>query len=597
MSLSSHSRAQPLAAYALIAAALWMRWPVLYTGFTVDDYAQLAMIEGHYPVPRAPLSLFTFSDGSLQENTRLREVGFFPWWSDPELRVSLMRPLASLLMWFDSRTFGHDAFAYHLHSAAWWIAMCVVLWQFLRRVTPGWASVVAFALILFHPTHTVALGWIANRNALVSTTFVLLGLIAQLRAQRERPRGGWLTAAGCYAVGVLASEYALPTLAYAVVLSLLGPHAPPRPVHTLGRWALAGITYAGLRASLGYGTRNSGMYIDPLREPVSFLIAASQRLPVLMGDAVLAIRSSWWSVGFPWARDWADAGIIPQLWAADLRAFRTLQVAAGLIACVVYFVVAWRAFRGSPEPSRELRFFALGVPLTFVPCAASLPESRLMLPALIGWCPLLAHAFVQRSNGFGRAAIGGLIALTAIVPAWTGLPEIRGLPALSNNVRASILSPKLDDVIGDGKHVLLAGAVDPTTTIYIPLVRKLHGRPAPASSQLLIGGWGPLRLTRVSPTALELERLNRGFTPPDEYASAFNRGSLRVGERFRSGMLEAQVLAVHEGRPMRVRFELGQFLVPPLVLIAQTERGLERIDFPALGHSIRVEPAGLPRGD
>src|ERR1700755_255171 len=61
---SSHSWAHGLTALTIIAIGLALRWPVLYTGFTVDDYAQLAMIHGDYPVPRAPLSLFTFSNGS-----------------------------------------------------------------------------------------------------------------------------------------------------------------------------------------------------------------------------------------------------------------------------------------------------------------------------------------------------------------------------------------------------------------------------------------------------------------------------------------------------------------------------------------------------
>jgi hypothetical protein len=421
---SPYSQVQRLTACALIAVGIWMRWPVLYTGFTVDDYAQLAMMDGSYPVPRAPLKLFTFSDGSRDENTRLREVGFFPWWSDPELRVSLMRPLSSALMWFDRRVLGVDPFAYHLHSLVWWIAMLLAISQLLRRVIPGWASVVALGLLIVHPAHTVLLGWIANRNALVATTFVVLGLLAQLRAQRTVSRTFYLIAAGAYALGLLASEYAAATLMYGVALSAFGPAAPARRGRALAIWCACGAAYIVLRAALGFGTHASNMYLDPLREPLAFAAGALSRLPVLMGDAVLAVRSNWWSGGFPWARELADHGWLPQRWADDLRSLRHVQVGIGVVACLVYAAVVWRVRRP------ELRFLALGAALALVPCAASLPESRLMLAALIGWSAVLSHEFLQRLRAWraapdARAAVscglfGCLLLSAALLPVWSG---------------------------------------------------------------------------------------------------------------------------------------------------------------------------------
>ena len=94
------------------------------------------MMRGEYPVPAtAALSLFTFSDGSARENAKLRAAGFFPWWSSAALRVSLMRPLASALMWVDLRAFDRNAFAYHLHSAAWWVAMLLAAHALLPSPT------------------------------------------------------------------------------------------------------------------------------------------------------------------------------------------------------------------------------------------------------------------------------------------------------------------------------------------------------------------------------------------------------------------------------------------------------------------------------
>src|SRR5947207_5948412 len=120
-------RTYALASLSVIGAALALRAPVLRTGFTVDDYAQLSMLTGAYPVERTPFELFTFSKGSAHEVAALRDAGFFPWWSNPALRVALFRPLSSALMWCDLRLFGDDAFAYHLHGACWWVAMMALL--------------------------------------------------------------------------------------------------------------------------------------------------------------------------------------------------------------------------------------------------------------------------------------------------------------------------------------------------------------------------------------------------------------------------------------------------------------------------------------
>jgi hypothetical protein len=578
-----------------------LRWPVLYTGFTVDDYAQLAMIHGDYPVPRAPLSLFTFSDGSVQENTRLRDVGFFPWWTAPDLRVSLLRPLSSALMWFDAALLGRDAFRYHLHSVFWWIAMQLALWQFFKRALSGWAGVLALALLTLHPAHNVLLGWIANRNALVCTAFAVLGLTLQLEAQRRAWRAGYVLAAAAYGVALLGGEYALATLAYGMCLTLLGPAAPARRGRAIAIWCGSLLAYVSVRAALGYGSSGSGMYLDPVHEPIAFVPQALQRYPVLMGDAVLAVRSSWWAGGFPWARELADAGWLSVLWAADLRPLRDVQVAIGLLACLVFAgVLCWYA-RGRRQADQDVRFLGFGVPLALVPSLASLPESRLMVPALIGWVALLAQTLCDRWTAPGPARkaaalpLAALVLLAAILPVWSTSDEVHGLPDFSQAVRRSIATPELDQVLAEGKYALLAATSDPTTSIYVPLVRRWHKRPAPASCQLLMGGWGALQLTRMNERAFILDRINRAFTAQDVYAAAFNRRPLFVNERFQSGELAATVLDVQDGRAMRVLFELREPLESSrYVLLMQTSRGLTPISFPPQGQSRIIPAAALP---
>ncbi len=66
------------------------------------------------------------------------------------------------------------------------------------------------------------MGWLANRNALVSTTAALLGLVMHLEwREARRPWALALSLVG-FAVGLAAGETALGVLAYLLAYELLG---------------------------------------------------------------------------------------------------------------------------------------------------------------------------------------------------------------------------------------------------------------------------------------------------------------------------------------------------------------------------------------
>src|SRR5262249_33792975 len=135
-----------------------------------------------------------------------------------------------------------------------------------------------------------------------------------------------------------------------------------------------------------------GMYIDPTREPLSFARAALVRLPVLVGDLVLAVRSTWWSAGFPWAPELAQRGWLPQAWALDLRPLRSVQVALGVAAMpVLAAFVVWTLRRRTTGTASNTRFLALGLPFALIPVLSGFPESRLLFPGLLAWSAMLGE--------------------------------------------------------------------------------------------------------------------------------------------------------------------------------------------------------------
>jgi hypothetical protein len=117
----------------LCAGGAALRVDVLDGVLLADDYDHYAMQRGLYPVPRGPLNAYDFV-ASPEERLTLMAHGRLPWWSDPQLQLSVLRPLSSALTWFDYAQHGVDSRAHHLHSFAWWALLCVAAALFYRAL-------------------------------------------------------------------------------------------------------------------------------------------------------------------------------------------------------------------------------------------------------------------------------------------------------------------------------------------------------------------------------------------------------------------------------------------------------------------------------
>jgi hypothetical protein len=237
----------------------------------------------------------------------------------------------------------------------------------------------------------------------------------------------------------------------------------------------------------------------------------------------------------------------------------------------------------------------------------SFPESRLLLPALVGWvvllgCVVQARAIAWRakpglSSGLGLLVVGGFVLYQIALPLLHVPINIRDAIRIAAAARSSILSPALDPAIGPHTRVMLFGGADATTTLYGGLVRKYHGRSAPAAWHLVSSTFAPQTLHRISATAFTLERMHPGYTAGDSYADFFTDRPLRVGEQFRVGCMRVGVELVHAGRPLRTRHDFDRPLEDAsLLFLLQTIRGLEPLQLPAVGGSVFL-PAPVPPFD
>ena len=554
-----------LAALLLLGALVYL--PAVRSEFLLDDYLHASMIDGSFPVHRGPLNLYDFVDTG--ERPLLLERGMLPWWSHPELRIRFLRPLSSALRWSEQRLLGRGALAPHLHSLLWWAAAVLAARRLFRQLVPPRPALLATLVFALSPCHALPIAWLANREALVSLTFGALALSSYLRWRQQRAARHALAAAGLFAVALAGGEYALCLGGYVLAFEIVG-RAEGSGARRAARAALGLLTYlapaAGylaLRAALGYGTRGSSFYNDPLHEPLAFLRTAPRRLAAL-------VTQEWLSVD---ADDGASA------WTTALLALAVVAVA----------VIPLRRTLAALEPrAREhARALLVGSGLALVPVLAVDPSPRVLGAAMLGLAPVLAlvmdHAWFPVTP-----------------PGRRGAAELTGLVALGIGFAQLVHAPITAWMIGEHYRR--------TSVDFVASVADLRGRMGdPAKGQLLVLRGGPssffvpfaLAATGPMPArwrvlsttghalGLRLDARTLDLVVPKDHSmlSWFSWDLFRntattfqVGQVVRTPGLTATVLEVGDEGPRRVRFELDRDLDDPdNVWITESTRG----EFPA----------------
>jgi hypothetical protein len=596
-----------------IAVGIGLRAETLEAGFSSDDYMEYVMIKGVYPVPRSPLDLFNFSDGSAAEVKALRDYGTIPWWSHPSFRLAMMRPLSSALIVLDHRLFGSDWFAFHLHSLIWWVILLIAAALLLRDLFP--LPVAATALLLFtvDESHTLPVAWLANRGALVSLGLGFLGLWAHLR-WRSGKGVGWMLFGTCaLALAFLAGEWTTPVLAYLFAFEVWGARDAwgKRFVSLLPAAALT-LGFLGLQRVFSYSSANSNVYINPFAEPWLFFFEALRRVPVYLADLILGIPTHWAYTGSPLRRlVLAQSIFTPQTWKLipDWQYWHVLiGIAAGIIAVVT---VRW-AMRDRPEPERHaLRWLIWGALLSLLPMVSSFTSSRSCLPALLGFsaaCALVfVHAFERVRAAFGQRPVAVVVkpvfALVCIGYLHIGnaaarsFNDIESRVSFHKSIENWIAAAPIDDRQIAHQDVYLINAIDHTTMFFGPFVRYFRGHPMPRGWRILNGSPRAQDVFRPSAHTLEISPL--GGTLMKGSLEVFYRASrfpLKLGETVSLRGLKAEVILVRKGYPARVRFTFDKPLEDPSYLFLRfTSEGLVKFQPPLIGKQIRLARPSFPR--
>jgi hypothetical protein len=582
--------ARPRSPWLLAALAVVLSLPALGLGFQLDDhYLRLAL--GRPALmeawERSPLDAFAFFRGEPGFTQAARDAGSVPWWVDERLKLAFARPLSGLTHGLDLALWPGSPALMHAHSLAW-LGLCVAAGALLFReleLPPPAAALAALAFAL-DDAHGTPAAWIANRNALVATTFALLALVAHHRWRARGWRPGALLAPLALLLGLLGGEVAVATGAYLLGYALFVDRAPLRlRLASLVPCAAVSVAWALAYRGLGYGTAHSTLYVDPGATPGPFLEAFARRAPVLF------------------LGQWA----LP----ADLNGLMSTAAQRGYwLAGVVCVFAVGALLVPLLRQDRHARSFATGMALSLVPAAATFPSNRLLMLVGVGGAGLLGLWMARWRElppaGFPLLRRGALALalLFHFVLGPLGLlgaaDGVRMLGRVPTGAVAS-LGPELA-----GRQLLIVQAPSAFLAGQSLLERTLNRAPGIARAHVLASSLGPLTVRRLDARTLELApeggylaeagSVGRDGQPPRPldphhmlgiFDRIYRAEPFAAGARVALGGCEAEIVEVTaDGRPARVRFtfdaplederhawrrwQAGEFVPFPLSAVGET---------------------------
>lgn len=597
---------------ALLAALVLgagLRWQSLAIGFFWDDYLQRAQLAGRYLVARAPWDLFWFGPRDAAEHARLIDFGFLPWWSAPDLRVSMWRPLASALAALDAALFGANPWPAHLHSMLWWALLVIAASRLYGRLLPAGAAAAATLLFALDEAHNIPVSWLANRSTLVATALGCFALDAHLAARERGERSAVWLAALCWTLALAAGEYAFGMVAYAVAYELSrGRRLPGLRAQALLALLLPVAAFFVSRAAAGHAVHASGYYAEPT-DP-RFLSMLPGRALAELSDLGLGLNAGW-TLSAPPARDallmalFERGWLSPQLWQA-LPDWSTVQAMLGVcaLAGLALAVGALRRHGQAGDSSAQLGWLLGGSVLAVLASGGALPSSRLLVAAELGVAAVLGAALAAlvaylraatRRRGAAGLALAVLVVVHLALPARATVVELDGRFDRAAATRRRALELPLPR---DAREldVVLVGATDFGTEVMLPWIRQLHGVSTPRRWQRLSGAPLAHDLRRLDAHTLELRVLS--FELTGAFTGSLYRPTtqpIAAGQRFEGGGFEVTVRETRDGNPARFELRFERALDDPkLVLLHAFADGMRRFRVPEAGKTLRLPVASQP---
>ena len=565
----------------LAGIAMLLSASCLFFGFYLDDHVG-RYIYSDLPGADRLFELYAggygLTNGKPADTHWQIEHGWAPWWTLDTSLIRLYRPLGIVSHWLDFTLWPNSPWAMHLHSLLWLALLVLATTRMYRAALGPVLGSLAALLFTFDHTHGFVAGYICNRHSLITGVLGVLCLDQHLRAHAARSRTQQLGAYALYAIALTSGESALAIMGYLLAHALCVERAGllRRGLRALP-YLLITVVWRALYTRAGYGAFGSGMYIDPGRDPVAYVLALLERAPILVLGQFLAPPAELYSV---WPASWAR-----------------IMLVFACVFCVLFALALWPLLRRN----RTAWFWLLGALISIVPAASTYPHNRQLLFASFGAMGLLAqlwnlHVLEQQnaSSGLMRLsqAVGGVVFFVHVIIS----PLV--MPVSTNEIVTTAplfrAPASITDEI-DGRDVVFVTAPDYFAVKLVQLFRRLEHKPLPRRIRAL--GFGPEHVTvqRTAADTLELEYAEGILSTPFMELYRDKRIPMQRGERVELEGLSIEVLELtDDGRARKVRFQFDMPLESRQLDFYYWSGGqFERLVVPALGQRRALPPATL----
>jgi hypothetical protein len=556
-------RVQPWVPLVAVLACL----PALTNGVELDDVFHAARAGE----PDFLRSAFTFfGDGAPTPCVPSTDL---PWWTEPGLRLDLLRPVAALTHALDYRLWPHAPWLMHLHSLLWY-GLLVLLLQRTLRATGVDAPRAALAALVFglSQAHGMNVGWLAARNSLIGATFVTATLLLH---HRWRAHGSLLDATLApllLLLALLANEGAVASMGYLVAYAWVLDDGRRRWQALLPYVAVV-IAWRVLYEAYGAGAAHSGIYLEPTAAPLAYAArTVLNAFPLLAARLGLAVLD--------------PLGSIPGI---ELAAFvAAVPFVAGL---------GWLA-RERVLADRPTRAWALGMVLACFTAGTTVPTDRSLLLLSLGGCLVVADLILwllrQHASRRERVVGWGLVVVHLVISPLLLPLRVCSTAWVHGMVeRVATAMPTGPDAAG--RTLVLLNAPSDLLMLYSRAIVQARGDRFPERASWLYAAPAALTVTRTAPTVIELAAERPWLATP---LDRMFRADLRfaVGQRFPSACITAEIVAVDEAAlPTAVRFELHDDRPGcDLTFMAWIDGAPRPYTLPEPGTSQRLAPATLP---
>lgn len=559
----------------------------LFTGFYFDDFI------GRYIYSNLPGAKelydqlsggYGIATGVPAENHWQIEQGWAPWFMYDHLLLRLYRPLGELSHHLDALLWPDSPAMQHLHNLVWLAILVLVTTRMYRIAHGALIGGIAATLFAFDHTHGFVIGYICNRHALITAVLGICALAEHMRAHEASGAQAWrrrLLAWFLYLFAMFSGESSAAIGGY-IFAYILFVHRDTwlRKALEFAPYAIITVGFRAAYNRLGFGAIGSGLYIDPVRQPLAYLAAFVERAPTLILGQFLAPPAEVYVVA-------------PPPWNGVILAVAAVTT----VLLILTLIPLWK---------REVkaRFWALGSFLSLIPAASVYPHNRQLLFVSFGAMALIALLFNLHIIELGNQAatkllkvsreFGGGLMFMHLVLSPLALPASSLGMMLGAPLQRSVAR---EDDVAD-RDLVFVTAPDYFAVKLVQLDLRIREKPLPRRWRALAYGYETLTVHRIDAKTLEVDYAGGILQMPLLELYRDKHIPMHVGDKVALDGLNIEVLGTEpDGRCNKARFSFDTPLDDPrFKFLNWSDHGFEPWAPPAIGEQVVIPVPDLAFG-